>query len=158
MSQYRTRLEVVELDARIVPSGIQLPTPVHGGVPVIVHSAAAPVQPAAPSLSGSGSGTILVTPSLSGGPGFALRGSGTFGSLGLATISGSVRLPALGASTGTLRLASASGSVTLLISGDSSGHYAYRVTSATGTGVGVAGTGALTLTVSPATRTFTLKI
>jgi hypothetical protein len=170
MSQYRARLEVVELDARIVPSRVGVKAVSHLPGSAVGQHAVVSQAPAAQSvtLGGTGSGAYGFSPAhlRNGGTMYVLNGTGTLGSLGHATISGALSVPpagASGAATGALTFANASGSVTVQLtgpqesgSGSLANSYTYKIVSGTGAFASASGSGTLTLAVSG--RTFTLSI
>jgi hypothetical protein len=147
MAQQRALLEVVELDARIVPSVTKGPALVHAALSSTgLHAA---VTQAETSLSGTGSGTVSLSPAhvRGGGTLFVLRGTADLTGLGTFKVTGGVIDFKNGTSAGTLVFTGASGSITLVLtSSNQSGHFNYQISHSTIAGLSNSGT--LTLALS----------
>ncbi|HEX5270314.1 MAG TPA: hypothetical protein VFW33_07505, partial [Gemmataceae bacterium] len=115
MDRFRSRLEVTELDARIVPSATTSP------VKAAVSTAAIVSQQTTSPLSGTGTGKYLRAPVRYGvGATYLIFGTANLSGLGPVTVTGSVQLPFFqktGAVTGTLTFASSRGTVTVQLTG-----------------------------------------
>jgi hypothetical protein len=166
MSLNHSRLEVNELDPRIVPSGS--PLPVKGSTSSTAQVAQ---QLVAHALAGLGQGTFLIPPTAFGqGTTYLLKGSANLAGLGKVTVSGSIQTPffrTVGAITGTLTFTSSLGTVTVHLQAPAQlgsaalpHQFSYQIVSGTKglQGVQDSGTVQLVLTIgrtSAGVRTFT---
>jgi hypothetical protein len=157
MSQSRAHLELVELDARIVPSGTKVTSAGH-----LISSAALHATVTSPlvqgfTLAGTGSGVVGVSPAhvRGGGTMFVLRGTADLTGVGHVNLNGGLTRFANGTASGQLILAGPGGVVRLQLSGNiHSNVYTYHVISSNLTWANSTGTLTLTLTG----RSFTLTI
>ncbi len=175
MSPNRARLEVVELDARLVPSvtkghallhtlpssAILHTTAIQAPAHSILHPALNQPQAQGSALSGTGSGFVGRSPAhvRGGGTLYTLRGTANLSGMGQVSVIGGVTYFANGTASGTLIFNNGSESVSLHITASNqSGSYSYQVTRSNVAGASVGTQGTLTLSLSLSAGTFSLTI
>ncbi len=162
MSRYHSRLEVNELDPRILPSGSPLPVPVPTS-----HAAPVAQQVVTHALAGTGQGTFFLAPSVYGsGTTYVLHGSANLAGLGQVTLSGTIHTAfyrSVGAVTGTLTFSNSRGTVTVQLQAPAQlgsepppNQFSYQVVSGTQAFQGVQDSGTLQLVLG--VRTFTYSV
>jgi hypothetical protein len=158
MSLFHRRLEVTELDARILPSGSPVPVP----APVSRAAVVAP-QSTTHALAGTGQGKYYLAPTRFGtGTTFLLFGSANLAGLGQVSLTGTIHTPffrSVGAVTGTLTLVGSRGTVTVQLQAPAQSgsappphQFSYKIVSATRGYQGLQDSGTLQIVLG---RTFT---
>jgi hypothetical protein len=158
MTLFRRRLEVTELDARILPSGSAAPV-----TAPVSHAAVVAGQTAAHALAGTGHGSSFAAPTRYGtGATYLLFGSANLAGLGPVTLTGTIQMPffrTVGAVTGTLTLVGSRGKVTVQLQAPAQSgalpppkQFSYKIVGATRGYQGLQDSGTLQIVLG---RTFT---